>query len=165
MEHGGEGLGRHSTVALQPECPAREIEHDTRGESRMRMHREIDRAERKVNPPAQQPNPSVARTLEQIVAQQLLDERQHVGMCGGMESMAAVVDGHAGEFEAAGIPTDAVRLFEHRNGVTAASEAKGRAQSGRTRAKNSDGRHRSSTGPSPQVRWPAISLPGVTNSR
>jgi hypothetical protein len=66
--------------------------------------------------------------------------------------MAAVVDGDSGQIEAAGIAADAVRLFEHGHGVPPPGKAKSRTQSGRTRAKNSDGRHRSSTGPFPQVR-------------
>ena len=50
----------------------------------------------------------VARSLEQIVAQQLTDLAEDVWIGGGVQTMAAVVDRHAGQLEAPCVAPDAL---------------------------------------------------------
>ena len=102
----------------------------------MCVDREIDGPQREMNPAAEQSDAAVPRPREQVVAQQFAHERQHAGIGGGMEAMAAVIDLQAGELEAAGVAADAVGLFEDGDLVSVASESKSGAEPRRSGAEN-----------------------------
>jgi hypothetical protein len=76
-----------------------------------------------VDPPAEQSNPAVPWTSQEIVAKQLTNQREDLRIGGGMKSVAAVVDLQTRKREAARVAADAVGLFEDRDVVTLASES------------------------------------------
>jgi hypothetical protein len=57
-------------------------------------------------PPSAQANPSVARAVEQVLAEHPANVRQNFRIAGGVEAVASEIDLHAREREAAGIAAD-----------------------------------------------------------
>jgi hypothetical protein len=98
----------------------------------MGVRREIDRLEGKMNPAPEQPNPTVTRTLEQVVAQEFPNECEHGRIGGRVKAVASVIDHQASHFEAACISSNTIGLFDNGHVMAAACQPQGSTQTSRT---------------------------------
>ena len=108
----------------------------------MDPEREVAGAEGKVDPASEQTDAPVARPREQVVPEQAAQGLEDLGVGSRMQPMASVVDVQAREFEAAGVATDSLVLFEQGHLVPAPREFVGAPEPRGPGAEDGDATHR-----------------------
>ena len=79
-----------------------------------------------------QPDPPMSRPIHQVIPQNAPDIPEHLRITGGMKTVAAIIDTHAREFEAARVSADSMLLLQHRDpDVASPAQLKGRSQTRR----------------------------------
>jgi len=84
-----------------------DIGHDPGHERRRKPRDEVERLQRKVHPSTPQPDAAVARTVQQVIAQQSADIGHHGRGARRVQPVAAEVHGNPVDGEAAGVSADA----------------------------------------------------------
>jgi hypothetical protein len=103
------------------------------------VEEEVERFEREVDPPAAQPDATVARALGEVVAEEPADVREDAGLAGGVEPVAPEVHRTPIDLEARRRPTDVrVPLDDRGLGEAERAEAVRRADTGGTAAEDDD---------------------------
>jgi hypothetical protein len=103
-------------------------------ERRIEPEHQIRGLQWKVDPASPETDPAMSRPVEQLVAEKAPDVGHDFRVARRMQSVAAVVDSHTTELEAAGVPARDSLLFKHCHvRAVEAAELIGTAHAGRAR--------------------------------
>ena len=111
-QHAGERLPFRIGSGGRKRLPGQVHGHAER-ERRGGVRQEVGRLQREVDPSSVQPDPAVARALQKVRAEELLQELEDLRIRGRMKPMAAEVHPHAVHLEAGRVAADQLAALQH----------------------------------------------------